>query len=344
MYIKEFKSDPSQLLIAVLRLLFFTGIPLASVFLFLLFENPNALFIGLASAAALICLDTAIILFFFKITIRITETEVQFLRRGKVYESRYFKYYDFASYTYTHSYNFIPVLTIRKLTTKAVNGPEHNICCHCFSKNTFDLFMTSILSISAKLKADTVNTVDTEKQVPEVFDAPVRKKYLFPKNSFIAREMHSEFIADLIMFILCTGGAIWLFIALKDNPVRFIPFSVMLFVAVAPTIRSFFLRSWLNRHVPSTILFDGNTLYMEDRPYLLSDITGIKATPANYQSRTHTKARKITIFEGKKKSVYILGNIMIGLKPDFAFLEYESLIESLKEFQSRSGQDLIFDS
>jgi len=341
MYIKEFKSDPSQLLIAVLRLLLFTGMPLGLTYLILLFENPNTLIIGLASTAALICLDTAIILFFFKITVRITETEVQFLRRGKVYESRFFKYYDFASYTFTHSYNFIPVLTIRKLTTKAINGPEHNICCHCFSKNTFDLFMTSILSISAKSKGD---TVDTEAQVPEVFEAPVTKHYLFPKNAFIAREMFYEYIGDLIIFILCAGGAIWLFIALKDDPVRFIPFSVMLFVAVAPIIRSFFLRSWLNRHVPATILFDGNTLYMEDRPYLLSDITGIKATPANYESRTHAKARKITIFEGKKKSVYLLGNIMIGSKPDVAFPEYENLIGSLREFQSRSGQELIFDS
>lgn len=344
MYIKEFKSDPSQLLIAVLRLLFFTAIPLASIYLIILFQNPNALFIGLASAAALICIDTVIILFFFKITVRITETEVQFLRRGKVYESRFLKYYDFASSTFTHSYNFIPVLTIRKLTTKAVNGPEHNICCHCFSKNTFDLFMTSILLIAAKSKVDAVDAVVAEEREPEVIKTPVMKHYLFPKNAFIAREMASEFIADLIIFILCTGAAIWMFIALKDDPVRFFPCSFILCVAVAPIIRSIFLRSWLDRHVPSTILFDDTALYMDDRFYLLSDITGIKATPVNYQSRTHAKARKITIFEGRKKTVYLLGNISLGVKPEPLFPEYNDLVGTLKEFQNRSGQELIFDS
>lgn len=344
MYIKEFKSDPSQLLIAVLRLLFFTAIPLAIIYLIILFENPNSLFIGLASAAALICIDTVVILFFFNITVRITENEVQFLRRGKVYKSRFLKYYDFASSTVSHRYSLIPLLITRKLTIKAVNKPEHEIYCHCFSKNTFDLFMTAILSIAAKSKVDKVDIVDIEGWKPEVFEAPVKKHYLFPKKAFIAKEMSTEFIVDLILFILFAGAAIWMFIALKDNPDRIFTCSLTLCLSVAPFIRLIILRSWLNRHVPSTIMFDDTALYIDDRPYLLSDITGIKATPANFQSRTQVKARKITIFEGKKKSVYLLGKIGLGSKPAPFFQEYDDFIVSLKAFQNKAGQELIYDS
>lgn len=338
MYVKEFTSDTSQLLIAFLRLLFFTATPLLVFMYPLANESSNAVLAWIVIAASAICLEASVILFFFRITVRITETEVQFLRHGKMYESRGLKYYNFSSSTYTFRYNFIPVLTTRKLRTIAAGGTEQNIYCHCFSKNTFDLFMTSILHMSAKSKGI------SEESVPVDIDQSLEKHYLFPKNVFISKKMHDALLFDLIMFVVFTGAAIWMFIALNDLPVRFLPFSIIMCAAVAPFIHTIFFRSWLMRHVPASIMCNDNMLHIDDRMYLLSDISGIKATPVNYECRTHTKDRKLTIYEGKKKSEYLLGSVNIGRKPEYIFGEYEDLLHTLKEFQRRSGQDLIFDS
>jgi len=343
MYDKEFTSDPSHLLFAFLRIFAFTGIPLFLLFYPLTIANPNAVLLWFLFAAAVILAEIFLVIFFLKITVRITDTELQFFRHGKMYESKILQYYRFSSSTHTYRYNWIPVFTTRKLRAIAADGTEQNIQCHCFSKNTFDLLMTSILNSTDRSK-DILEEPAHVESFPAETETLFEKRYTFAKDEFISGKMHSALFIDLILFAIFSGVAVWVLIELRGMPIRFLPFSIVMCAAIAPMIHTVIFHQWLMRHVPSTILFTGNALKIDDTFYLLSDITGMKATPVNYECQTHPKDRKITIYEGSKKTVYVLGSINLGMTRGYIYPEYKDLVGSLKQFRKRSGQDLIYDS
>lgn len=343
MYDKEFTSDPSQLLFSLLRIFFFTAIPLSISFYPLTIASLYPELLWLVFTAAVIAAEASIVIFFMKTTVRITNTELQFFHHEKMYISIILKNCRFTSSTHTYRYNFIPVFTTRKLIAIAADGTEQNIICHCFSKNTFDLLMMSVLNSSDRSKNVSDNPAHVEAFSAET-ETLFEKSYSIPKEEIISRKLHFALLVDLILFAVFSGISVWVLIMLSGMPSRFLPFSIIMCVAIAPVIHTLILRLWLMRHVPTTILFTGNVLKIDGTFYLLSDNTEIKATPVNYECQTHPKDRKITIYEGSKKTVYVLGSVNLGMTPGYIYPEYKDLVGSLKEFQKRSGQDLIYDS
>ena len=290
-----------------------------------LFLKTSGILVGIA------VIVTAWLSFYYNnIKVVVSGDAVRFFRGKKEYLNFPYASVTFTSYVHKTSYNFIPMSTSRYLRVVlgndekgsgkviVVNGERvKDYKCHYFNRGTFENLMANIHLRRDELlcKAKEESAVP-ESRLSDISAAKSNDPHMFTINKHILINRYKKpfliltlsfaaFILLLLIIQIATDRN------LSDHIGFYVFFSVFMSVVLLPIpLFMFGIPLFkIKKRTPEIITIYDDRLSLDEQTFYFSQIKLIKATPPSYtDSATRILRRKITIDEGNRRIVFIVGD------------------------------------
>jgi len=314
----------------------------------------------------------ATLILLYKLDVRVTDFDIQFIRFGRPVKSIPFENNRFEK---NKLYIIMPKggmdFTIKYLRVIDCYGKARKYSCNALSDRVFDTLISDVIRISMENNRRTISkealaivmatstgpeSASAITEIERVADREAGKLeepfaeavFIVPKDKFRAtlnknskKNIIRAVLVVSLFALVYTGFSVLLTTEYKGmlKPLLFfVPFALGILGTINFVI-------WVKyqakvKKTPEYIRITENEIFIDDKQFLLSDIQMIRMTQENFIAYEQNRLRTLQINAAGKNAKYLLGHMTNGER-QFSYEDYGRLCRSLNDFLNRSGRFVI---